>query len=320
MRWKYEIGKVELLLGWRCNNNCIFCSVGHKFPENTAMSWPDVKKHIDYAKELDSEGVAFSGGEPTIFSYLIKGIEYARSLGIKTIEVQSNGRAFSYRDFAEKVVKAGANRFLISLHGDNAGLVDKMNMVSGSFDQTVRGIRNLNSLGAENLRFSTVITSSNYKELPETVRFMLGFNPVGIHISYLLIDGNAYKYRDAVMPPRMSEVAPYVKDAIEIAKKAGKEAWVYSFPLCCMQGYEYAVAELGNKDTILIGPDFCISLQEHRHRDRVKADSCGSCRFFNTCLGPWKRYVKVYGFKEFKPVPGRMIEDSEELMKQGYKA
>jgi hypothetical protein len=31
---KYPIGKVELLLGWICNQNCIFCSVGHNLTQS----------------------------------------------------------------------------------------------------------------------------------------------------------------------------------------------------------------------------------------------------------------------------------------------
>ncbi len=316
---EYEIGKVEVLLGWACNNNCIFCSVGHKFPENKVKPWSEVKKHIEYAKKVNAKTFSFSGGEPTIFRYLIKGIRYAKSLGIETIEIQSNGRMFCYKDFARKVVESGANRFLISLHGDNRELVDRMNMVPGSFDQTVQGIKNLKELGVENLRFSTVITKFNYNILPRIMKFLLKFDPIGIHVNYLIIDGNAYKYLDVVMPPRMSEVSPYVKEAIRIVKKAGKEIWIYSFPYCLLQGYEDTVAEMGNMDSILIGPDFNISLQKNRHKHRVKARSCRSCRYFNVCLGVWKRYVRVYGMKEFKPVPGKKITDPGELMRQGYK-
>ena len=316
---KYEIGKVEVLLGWKCNNNCIFCSVGHKFPENKIKPWSEIKKHIEYAKKVNAGTFSFSGGEPTIFRYLIKGIKYAKSLGIETIEVQSNGRMFSYKDFAKKVVGSGANRFLISLHGDNRELVDMMNMVPGSFDQTVQGVKNLKELGIENLRFSTVITKFNYNILPRIMKFLLKFDPIGIHVNYLIIDGNAYKYLNAVMPPRMSKVAPYVQEAIKVVKKAGKEIWIYSFPYCLLQGCEDVVAEMGTMDTNLIGPDFNISLQDNRHKQRVKSESCKSCKYFDLCLGVWKRYAKVYGLSEFKPVPGKRIKDPSVFMTQGYK-
>jgi MoaA/NifB/PqqE/SkfB family radical SAM enzyme len=316
---KYELGKVEILLGWVCNNNCMFCSVGHKLQEGTVKPWNLVKKHIDYGKSVESETISFSGGEPTIINYLEEAIKYSKKLGFKTIEIQSNGRMFSYMDFAEKIVNAGANRFLISVHADNPELGDALNRVRGSFNQTVEGIKNLNRLGVENLRFSVVMNKLNYKRLDKIMEFLLQFNPVGIHTNYTIIDGHAYTYRESIMPPKMGIVAPYVHEAIRVVKKAGKEIWVYSFPYCLMQGYEFTIAEMGTMDSRLIGPDFNISLQENRHKHRAKKELCKKCKYYKLCLGPWKRYVRMFGFEEFKPVLGEMIEDPGVLMSQEYK-
>jgi len=316
---KYEIGKVEILLGWVCNNNCMFCSVGHKLPERTIKKWETVKKHIDYGKSVNSETMSFSGGEPTIIKYLEEAVKYSKNLGFKTIEVQSNGRMFSYPDFAKKIVEAGANRFLISLHADSPELGDAINRIKGSFSQTVEGVRNLKKLGVENLRFSVVINKLNYKRLGKIMEFLLRFDPVGIHVNYTIIDGHAYTNRESIMPPKMSIVAPYVHDAIRIVKNAGKEIWIYSFPYCLMQGYESFIAEKGSFDSRLIGPDFDVSLQENRHKHRIKLETCEKCRYYKFCLGPWKRYVRMFGFDEFKPVEGKMIENENELMSQGYK-
>jgi len=318
MKNEYPIGKVEILLGWVCNNNCMFCSVGHKLAERKIKKWETVKKHIDYGKKVKAETISFSGGEPTIINYLEEAVKYAKKLGFRTIEIQSNGRMFSYPEFAKKIVEAGANRFLISIHADNPELGDAMNRVRGSFEQTVKGIRNLKKLGVENLRFSVVINKLNYKRLNEIMEFLLNFEPIGIHVNYTIIDGHAYTYRESIMPPKMSDVAPYVHEAINRIKNAGKEIWIYSFPYCLMKGYEFAIAEKGNFDSRLIGPDFNVSLQENRHKHRIKSESCKKCRYYNVCLGPWKRYARIFGFEEFKPIEGEMIEESK-LISQGYK-
>ena len=316
---KYEIGKVEILLGWVCNNNCMFCSVGHKLPERSIKTWELVKKHMDYGKEVKSGTISFSGGEPTIMNYLEKAVKHAKKLDFKTIEIQSNGRMFSYMDFAEKMVNAGASRFLISIHADSPELGDALNRVKGSFNQTVEGIRNLNKLGVENLRFSVVINKLNYKRLDKIMEFLLRFKPVGIHTNYTIIDGHAYTLREKIMPPKMSVVAPYIHKAIRVVKKTDTEIWIYSLPYCLLQGYEFVIAEAGTMDSRLIGPDFDISLQENRHKFRIKKESCKKCKYYKLCLGPWKRYVKMFGFEEFKPVPGKMIEDGSVCMSQGYK-
>jgi MoaA/NifB/PqqE/SkfB family radical SAM enzyme len=316
---EYPIGKVEILLGWVCNNNCAFCSVGHKLQERTIKSWETVKKHIDYGKSVNSETISFSGGEPTIIKYLEDAVAYSKNLGFKTIEIQSNGRMFSYPDFAEKIVGGGANRFLISVHADSEELGDAINRIKGSFAQTIEGVKNLKKLGMKNLRFSVVINKLNYKRLDKIMEFLLQFDPIGIHVNYIILDGHAYTNRENIMPPKMSEVAPYVYEAIKMVKKAGKEIWIYSFPFCLMQGYEFAIAEMGNMDSRLLGPDFDISLQENRHKHRLKKESCKPCKYFKLCLGPWKRYVRMFGFGEFMPVEGKILEDMNDLMKQGYR-
>lgn len=316
---KYEIGKVEILLGWVCNNNCMFCSVGHKLSERKIKDWNLVRKHIDYGKSVNSETISFSGGEPTIINYLEEAVKYSKKLGFKTIEIQSNGRMFSYPDFAKNIVDAGANRFLISVHADNEEVGDGINRIKGSFNQTLEGIKNLKKLGVENLRFSVVINKFNYKRLNKIVEFLLQFDPIGIHVNYTIIDGHAYTNRESIMPPKMEIVVPYVYDAIKTVKNAGKEIWLYSFPYCLMQGYEFAIAEKGNFDSRLIGPDFDVSLQENRHKHRIKNESCKKCKYYKLCLGPWKRYVRMFGFEEFKPIEGKMIEDEQDLISQGYK-
>ena len=88
----------------------------------------------------------------------------------------------------------------------------------------------------------------------------------------------------------------------DIIIKRGKEVWIYSFPFCLVVGYEKWVAELGKSDSILTAPDFTISIQEHRHKDRIKGKNCKLCRYNSVCLGVWKKYVNLFGFEEFRPV------------------
>ena len=316
---KYKIGKVEILLGWVCNQNCIFCSVGHKLKNDRKVkSFEEVKKDIDWAKEREANEISFSGGEPSIISYLLDAIEYAKKLDFKLIQVQSNGRMLSYKEFARKIVDAGVNSFLISIHGHTSQTQDFLTCVKGGFDQSVKGLEILKEMRKKgdiiDLRTSTVATKFNYRVLPEITKFLLQFNLDYVHISPAIIDGHAYTNRETVVA-KMSEIAPYAKKACDLVMEAGIQPALYSFPFCLMQGYEKYIAELGTLDTILKMPsaeekDITVSIQEHRHDDRVKTESCKNCKYYNVCLGIWVRYVKAFGFDEFKPVLGEKIENS----------
>jgi MoaA/NifB/PqqE/SkfB family radical SAM enzyme len=316
---KFEIGKTEILCGWVCNNNCVFCSVGRELSMNRKVkSFDEIKKDIISAKKDKSKGISFSGGEPTILPYLVDAIKLAKDLGFKKIEVQTNGRMFYYKDFTEKVIDAGMNKILFSIHGHNAKLHDSLTRIPGSFKQAVQGIKNVLDFREENdmdIRTSTVLVKSNYKLMPDIMDFLLAFDLDAYHISHVILDGYALMNRKVIYP-KLSETAPYVHKAIEKAWAKGKDVWTYSFPFCLMQGYERAVAELGGDDTILKGPDFTVSIQSNRRKFRTKRKECSQCKYNNFCLGIWKRYAKFYGLKELKHVEGEMITDKSFISDQ----
>ena len=164
------------------------------------------------------------------------------------------------------------------------------------------------------LRTSTVVCKLNYKLLPEIIKFLLKFDLTYYHISPVIIDGSALANKDIVVPS-LSDMAPFFHRAIDEVLRTGHQVSVYSYPFCLMQGYERVIAELGKSDTILVGPDFTASIQEHRHKDRVKAKSCRMCKYDKICLGVWKKYVDMFGFDEFKPVVGRKIENTDVFWK-----
>jgi len=218
---------------------------------------------------------------------------------------------FFYEDFTKKIIESGANRFLFSVHADTAKLHDFLVMANGAFKEEIKGIKNVMKYKNEkniDLRTSTVITKFNYKILPRIMKFLLRFDVNACHTGPVIIDGNAYTNRETVVC-KFDEIAPYIHKAIDVVWNEGKEIWLYSMPYCLMQGYERTIAELGKGDSILIGPDFTASIQEHRHKDRVKGKLCRDCKYDGICLGVWKRYVEMFGFDEFKPVKRKKIEN-----------
>jgi MoaA/NifB/PqqE/SkfB family radical SAM enzyme len=314
----FDIGKVEVLMGWRCNCNCIFCSVGHKLREDGRVkTWEDIRSDIDFAKRSGSSIISFSGGEPTIRKDVFRAVEYAKSLGFETIEIQTNGRLLSYKDFSRRLIDSGVNRFIISVHAHNKELGDFLLRSSGAWEQAIRGIENLKSLGMNNIRFNVVVCEHNYRQLPEIIDFLLGFKAIGYHMVFVIPDGHAYRQRDII--PRMTDVVPYMKRATDRIASSGGEAWMYSIPYCLLDGYEYTVAEMSITDTILRGPGFEASIQDNRRKHRFKAESCKRCRYNPICLGVWKRYVDIHGFGEFRPVPGDKVTSTSELMVQSYR-
>ena len=255
--------KVEVLMNWVCNQNCIFCSVGHKLVSDKGVrTWEEIKKDIDFAKENKVDIISFSGGEPTIRKDIFKAIEYANEVGFEIIEIQSNGRMYKHMDFVKKLVDLGANRFLISIHADRPEIHDFLTRVKGSFEDTVKGLENLKKLEAEK-RLLVVINKYNYKILPDIAKFFLKYKARSYHFSFAIPDGYIRDNYNQIVP-KMTEAASYIKEATDIILENGGRPSLHNLYPCILLGYENIMADLVTADTILIGPDFKANLKENK--------------------------------------------------------
>jgi len=115
--------KTALLLGYECNNNCRFCYCGDK-RDLPAMGTAEAKNQLVKARKRSSRFVDFLGGEPTIRSDLVELIGYAKQIGFRTISITTNGRMLSNKDYARRIVDAGLNSVVFSIHGHKPELHD----------------------------------------------------------------------------------------------------------------------------------------------------------------------------------------------------
>jgi len=146
-------GKIESLVIFKCNCRCVMCSTGLQIDRSlnndsyqSIRPYKDIIKDIDKAVKMGAKGFAFSGGEATLRKDLPLLIRYARISGLDHIEVQSNGKMYVYEAYCRKLIKAGANNFVISFHSCQENIQDKIMGVPGTYKQAVQGMKNLNSL------------------------------------------------------------------------------------------------------------------------------------------------------------------------------
>ena len=303
---KYE--KYEIFLNFECNARCIFCSIGHMFnKERKIKSYEEVMREIEWANKNGIKVLSFSGGEPTIRKDLVDFVRYANKLEFDTIEIQSNGMMYYYDDYVQRLVDAGVNRFLISIHGSNPKTHDFLTRVNGSFKRTMTGIENLFKRDVE-LRFSIVINKYNYKELEDWAKMLLKYEGFSYHLNYITPVGfakNTYKK----LAPKISEVVPEVKKAVEVLLNTGLGPWIHNIYPCNMPGYERMMSELMEKKTIISGADFKADIDETKMDGRMKPKSCEKCKFNHMCVGPYRKYIEVFGSEEFAPLEGEKVRN-----------
>jgi MoaA/NifB/PqqE/SkfB family radical SAM enzyme len=109
--------RLDVKLGFNCNNHCTFCVQGNKRELYSPRKQEEIYRILEEGREKGAEDIVFTGGEPTVHKTLLESIRRAKALGYGRIQIQSNGRAFSLRNFTESLIEAGANEFSPSIHG-----------------------------------------------------------------------------------------------------------------------------------------------------------------------------------------------------------
>jgi MoaA/NifB/PqqE/SkfB family radical SAM enzyme len=291
--------RLDIKTGFICNNNCVFCvQADNKCQGN--RTYEEIKKDLIDSRER-CDGVVFTGGEVTIRKDFFKMVKLAKKLGYKRIQIQTNGRMFSSLDFCKKALEAGATEFSPALHGYCAEQHDSLTRAKGSFEQTVKGIKNLKSLGAEVLT-NTVIVEGNYRNCREIAKLLVELEVNQFQLAFVHPMGNALKNFDMVVP-KMSIAAPYMHKGLQVGIDAGKKVMTEAIPYCLMGKYSNYVAEKIIPETEIKEFQNTNKFSELRQKEgKKKFPQCKECVYNSQCEGPWKEYPEKMGDSEFKPI------------------
>ena len=308
--------RLDLKVGFTCNNNCVFCAQAHRKDQGD-NTFEELVKDLKEGYRDGAREVVFTGGEPTIRPELPKLVETAKKIGFRNIQIQTNGRMFYYKKYAKKLLDAGVTEFSPALHGPDKETHENGTRAEGSFEQTLNGIKNLKELGAYVIT-NTVINKYNYEKLPETVEILMEIGVDQFQLAFVHPCGNAGDNFYEVVP-RKSKVKPYVHKALEIAENHEHEVknmMVEAYPYCFMEGFEKYVSQLYMPNADIRGQEKNIKDHEkvRKTTEKKKAEKCKKCRFYKVCEGPWKEYPEHYGFEEFEPVEGEPVESKEDIL------
>ena len=126
----------------RCNLSCLECPTGNKTSEieKGEMSFENYKIIIDSVKKYISYQMIYFQGEPFLNSDIYKMIKYSDNNNIYT-STSTNGHFLSQLN-AERVVKSGLKRIIVSLDGTNQESYEKYR-IGGSYETVISGIENL---------------------------------------------------------------------------------------------------------------------------------------------------------------------------------
>ncbi|MEM2918460.1 MAG: radical SAM protein [Candidatus Altiarchaeota archaeon] len=300
--------KLTLLLSYNCNNNCRFCYCADKKGKIADMTTERSKRELRLGRERGCTFVDFNGGEPTLRKDLPELISYAKKLGYRIIALTTNGRMFSYENFAKKMIDSGLNHIIFSLHGYNADLHDFLTQSKGSFKQAINGMKNVREVKPDiHICTNTTITKYNYKFLPKIAESNIKLGANSCEFIFVHPRGNALKNFDEIVP-MLTELQPYISRTIEIGKKYKMKHFHFRYlPVCFILGYEEYLSELQALKSLReqhVGPEFQ-DLEVEKGRKfsgRVKGPQCKICSKEKICEGIFREYAERRGFDELNPV------------------
>lgn len=292
--------KLDLKLGFRCNNKCVFCVQGDKRDHVSDLTTAEAIDRLRTGRER-CDGLLLTGGEISIREDVPEIIAAAKALGYTTIQVQTNGRRLAYRSYAQALVDAGATEFNPSLHGHVAALHDGLVGAKGAFVQCVAGIKNVVELGQRVLT-QTVITRQNVTYLPQIARLLVSLKVHQVQFAFVHALGTAAETWDDTVP-RYRDVQKYLPLALDLVRAARIQTITEAVPFCFLRGREWAAIEPRLPDTTVYDGDIEIGDYDRYRNEAGKAHGppCQVCTWKEVCEGPWREYPERYGWDEFQP-------------------
>ncbi|MBO4555712.1 MAG: radical SAM protein [Elusimicrobiales bacterium] len=304
---KERYKKIVLFTGYACSNNCRFCMNADKrgFEPRTTE---ELLREIYLAKKEGADILEMIGGESAMrrdFRLLLK---TAKKIGISETIIATNGRVFADKDYAKELLDSGLDSIIFSLHGAKAETHDWLTQTPGSHDLLMKAIENVRSLGLNRIYGNTTVVKQNCMELPDIARMYAAWGFT--NVEFIFVDptcGGAHN-NFRLLVPKISDCAPYMRQALDIGNSAGFTQWKARYvPLCHFKGHLSHISEINEKKLYHSehwAQDFYDgdSVANRAGISRIKPQKCSSCTLYSDCEGIWREYIRHYGDEELSPV------------------
>lgn len=297
--------------GYECNNFCIFCMQADRAKRFQKLKEaPEKKMYRLLENNGEMEKVIFTGAEPTLNPKLLDYVRRAKELGYKRIELITNGRMLSYKDYCAKLIEAGVGEFIVSIHGHNKAVHEAITRSPGSFEQASRGLANLSWFRKRRpikLSVNHVLIESNFRFAGDFLKFLKNFfldNAVLKVVSNMR--ESAGEESSSMLVPRYGEVVKILDRSyrnehelfLSRLNPGRNYVYIYDLPFCC---YKTIRPFFGVRENTFLETDDKIIPINHS-RNKIQGEKCISCKHRTICSGIYKSYIDKYGWDEFTPV------------------
>ncbi|MFP4403843.1 MAG: radical SAM protein [Candidatus Woesearchaeota archaeon] len=260
----------NLIINYKCNSNCYLCNfpVQNNKKENF-ISFEKLTDEINNINFYNFNEINIYGADPFIHKNIFEILKLIPE-DIK-LNIFTNTRALSYKNYCFKLKNFKNLNVFVKVYSNNSKLHNFITQTSNSFEQTLKGIKNLFFY---KIKFSIIIDvcEQNFVFLNEIIDFFNSFRPKKIIIKPILPIGKAKDdyFKFAL---RYSEI-------IDVLKINYDNIYGF-FPLCFLNDRKINFFNL-----------------DYLNYEKSKNNKCIKCKFFQKCIGMPEDYVDLFGAEE----------------------
>ncbi|MBN2322920.1 MAG: radical SAM protein [Spirochaetes bacterium] len=228
-----------LLIVWNytslCNLRCRYCYQSAGRPLDDELSF---EERINLINEMVDANVAFlaiSGGEPIMGPRFWDVLEYAAKF--LHISIATNGTLLEERSLVDRLADSGVKNVFVSLDGATKESHEFIRG-KGSYDRTIRGIRNLVKNPYLHVGINTVVTQRNFVEVPDilTMAAELGVNSFS-HYNFIPTGRGCDDHKNDLAPEQREELLTMLAEWHQKRKRTNLNM-ISTSPVYCRVLYE----------------------------------------------------------------------------------
>ena len=226
----------SILVTERCNNYCLMCSQPPRDINDDHL----VDELLQTIPLMSREtlSVVITGGEPTLLGERLAQVinAFRCYLPYTAVHVLSNGRTFRDFDYAKAIGQVQHPDLMIGipLYSDISSKHDYVVQADGAFDDTIRGIINLKTVGVR-VEIRVVLHNLTYDRLPELARFIRRNLTFCDHVALMGLEMTGFtrsNLNKLWIDPK--DYQAQLRDAVAILHGAKMDVSIYNHQLCIL--------------------------------------------------------------------------------------
>ena len=293
---------VSMTMEFRCNLRCVHCMIEdtmHRLAPESAERFDEVL--AENTRHRRWKGLILTGSEITLRRDLPDLARRARAAGFEHVRIQTHGMHLGDPSYCDTLLNAGVDEYFVSVAGPNAETHDALTTVPGSFAKTLRGLEILDERANAVTLTNTVVTRRSFKLLPAVVQRLAHLKRLQQMEFWVYWPMSETDEKDLLASH--AEIAPYLREAVELARSLGRGVEVKNFPQCLLG--EQGSALMNTQPQLIIDPAFWPEFMRNGFYQCVYRDRCASTE----CLGLSTAYISKYGYDEgiLQPMPSPIL-------------